>query len=212
MKVLVLLVLGVVIAVAHAGAPAAPAAPIKKLKLKHMKEAAYYGERIPKVPVVYGSVEYGDPNPKLTEAKAKRAAKKGTDIHPTIFKASYFSPLPKPHPLVKCFGKGEKTKCYSVDPKTKLVLGKPDRSRPFTLQSGVTGRGVVESYAHHAMEKSGFREPTYDDKLALWKPKKHKRTLVPAPIISFAEIHFEAAAREQQEQEQEQEAADESDE
>jgi len=198
MKVLVLLVLAGVIATAQAGKPGAA---IKKLKLKHMKEAAYYGERTPKVPVVYGTVEYGDPNPKLTEAKAKRAAKKGTDIHRTTFTSSYFSPLPKPHPLVKCFGKGEKTKCYSVDPKTKLVLGKPDRSRPFTLQSGVTGRGVVETYAHHAMEKNGFREPSYDEKLALWKPKKHKRTFVPAAIISFAEIHFEAAAREQQEQE-----------
>jgi len=45
------------------------------------------------------------------------------------------------------------------------------------------------------MSKKGFVEAAYDDKLALWKPKKMKRTLVPAPQMSFAEIHYQLAAQ-----------------
>jgi hypothetical protein len=151
-------------------------------------------------------VEYGDPNPKLTAAKAKAAKKAGKPAHPTLFRRSYFSPLPRPHPLVKCFGKGEKSKCYAVDPKTKQVLGKPDPSKPFTIQYGVTGRSAIETPALHAMEQHGFVEPAYDDNLQRWKPKKSKLVLVPAPVMSFAQIHFEAAAAADAEAEAEAEA------
>jgi hypothetical protein len=74
-----------------------------------------------------------------------------------------------------------------------MLLGKPSAHAPFVLNFGSNGQ-PVETVEHHTMEANGFQEPEYDEKLSLWKPKKAKRVRVPAPVISFSELHFEMAA------------------
>jgi len=146
----------------------------KKAK-KHTIEAAYFPPPPNKQPQ-YTSPEYNDPNPKLTAAKAKKAAKSGKPQHPTVFKTSFFSPLPKPNKHVKCVGKKHHKKCYRVDQKSGMLIGFPgDKKHPFALQFGVTGRSAVETPTVHMMEQKGFQDPEYNDAImAKWKPKKNE--------------------------------------
>jgi len=84
---------------------------------------------------------------------------------------------------MKCEGHHKKRKCYAIDPKTGKAL-KPI----LPLQH------VVQTPTGRVMELKGFVEARYDDKLAKWTPKKMKRTLVPAPLMSFTELHYQMAA------------------
>jgi len=140
---------------------------------KHTIEAEYRPRRHRRTQ--FQAVEYGDPNPGLTRQHEK-ARREGKRIHPTVFKSTYLSPLPKPNPHVRCEGKGHHKKCYAVDRKTGLVIGRPDK---LTIALNRNGQ-PVQTPVGLAMKHKGFQEPEYDERLQKWKPKKSKRTLVPA--------------------------------
>jgi len=93
-----------------------------------------------------------------------------------VFKRSFFSPLPVAKSHIRCFheheskerrereskesvGKPEskkEKKCYRVDKKTGLVLGRPTDANPFVLSFGKNGKSV-ETPTGHAMQKKDFR-------------------------------------------------------
>jgi len=201
--------------------PTTPSAPTPAKGKKHGKmhrirnikkhlpvEAAYYGEHFPRRPKQYTTPEYGDPNPRKTEERLRREMRTGKPVHKRVFTANYFSPLPGPHPHVKCF-KGRRDehgrhheKCYRVDRKTGKVIGRNPVQR-------MLPRVVVHTGTMHRMEKKGFQNAQYDEKLALWKPRKSKRTLAPAPVMSFAEVDAEAEDEDEEEAADEEEAEDE---
>jgi len=120
---------------------------------------------------------------KLRRRQKKLAKNKGIK---TVFHSSYLSPLPVATTKIRCFGKplSKHEKCYRVDQKTGVVIGRPTEHSPFVLHYHKNGK-PIETVAIHQMEKKGFVEPEYDVKMAMWKAKKSKRVRVPAPIVSL---------------------------
>jgi len=117
--------------------------------------------------VGYVTPEYNNPHPRRHHIR--RDGKKERVRAPRTFRRSYFSPWPKSNAAVLA------------------------HHRKLKAKPGLPLKPVYETYQGHTTHMKGWVEPKFDDKLLKWRPKRAKRTMSPAPLIVFSEIHMTTA-------------------